>query len=191
VRQRRDFNQLLQAIKVHALLHREHRKRGTNTGAIMATFEDYAAVRTLLADLMAETAEVKMRKAIPPTVEAVRVKQGDSEDRGATVKEVAKHLGLDTSSTRRRLYVAIDEGYIVNLETRPGRPARYRTTRDARLARGTEAVETILPTVDQLAEVARQRERRRRESALAGCAAVTLLRRRNPLHRVHASGSSR
>jgi hypothetical protein len=37
-------------------------------------------------------------------------------------------LGLDKSSAWRRLSVARDKGYVVNLETRRGQPGRYRLT---------------------------------------------------------------
>jgi hypothetical protein len=58
IRLRRDVGQLMRAIKSHALLHRNYRPR-TNKGSIEATIdEDYAAVRTLMADLLATAAEV-------------------------------------------------------------------------------------------------------------------------------------
>src|SRR5262249_29392108 len=58
VRLRRDFSQLLSAIKVHALLHREHRRR-SKQGSIIATIkDDYAAILPLVADLLATASEI-------------------------------------------------------------------------------------------------------------------------------------
>ena len=61
VRQRRDFGALLTLIGAHALLHRDSRDRN-ETGAIIATTKNYAAVRELVADVFAE--------GIEPTVPA-------------------------------------------------------------------------------------------------------------------------
>lgn len=71
VRVRRDFVQVLAAIKVHALLHREQRSR--LDGQIVATIEqDYAAVRPLMASILAEAAETKISKGVRQTVAAVK-----------------------------------------------------------------------------------------------------------------------
>ena len=49
VRLRRDFTQMVSAIKAHALLHREHRYKTEEDGEIVATIEgDYAVVRELM-----------------------------------------------------------------------------------------------------------------------------------------------
>jgi hypothetical protein len=52
VRLRRDFRLLLSLIEAHALLHRERRDRDEQ-GRIVATRDDYATVRELVADLFA------------------------------------------------------------------------------------------------------------------------------------------
>ena len=84
VRLRRDFGQLLRAIKAHALLHRFHREKDAK-GRIIATIDavddgeagaakvkgDYEAVRDLFADIIAEAAEVKVSETVAATVEAV------------------------------------------------------------------------------------------------------------------------
>jgi len=44
--------------------------------------------------------------------------------REVSLSELAERLGLDKSVTSRRARDATDRGYIVNLETRRGRPAR-------------------------------------------------------------------
>lgn len=133
VRLRRDFSQLLLAIKANALLHREHRGRSTK-GSIVATItDDYAAVRALMADLLATASEIKMRQTIEDTIAAVRMvaaRRPDPDIDGATVRQVAHELDLDRSAVHRRLKAAESEGHIVNLETRKGYPARYKPTAD-------------------------------------------------------------
>ena len=127
-RLRRDISQLLVAIKVHALLHRKHRKRSTK-GSIVATIKDYAAVRELMGDLLATASEVKTRVVIEQTVAAVGVvaqRRADPNTEGATVREIAAELSLDRSAAQRRLKAAEGEGCIANLEERKGHPARYR-----------------------------------------------------------------
>ena len=51
-RLRRDFPALLSLIEAHALLHQASRDRD-ETGRIVATLDDYAAVRELVLDLFA------------------------------------------------------------------------------------------------------------------------------------------
>ena len=137
VRVRRDLAQLIGAIKAHALLHREARER-TEQGEIWATIDDdYAAVRGLMAGIIAEAAETKVSSAVLKTVAAVkRVQDKDAgdqdDDSGAAVLEIAAELKVDRSTARRRLYKAEELGLIVNLETRPRRPGRYKVADAAR-----------------------------------------------------------
>jgi hypothetical protein len=53
VRLRRDFATLLSLVRAHALLHQATRPRD-GAGRIVATLDDYRAVRALVADLLAE-----------------------------------------------------------------------------------------------------------------------------------------
>jgi MarR family len=59
------------------------------------------------------------------TVESVRA-LALSKSEGVTVADVAADLRLDRSAAQRRLQSARERGYVVNLEERRGRPARYR-----------------------------------------------------------------
>ncbi len=150
VRVRRDFAQVLAAIKAHALLHREHRER--DRGEIVATIKhDYRVVRGLMRDILAEAVEVKVRPAIIETVEAVERAQpepgrGDGGTQGATLRAVAAELRLDQQAVRRRLHKAMDLGLIANLETRPRQLARYVV-----MGRAAKAVE-MLPRPEVLQE---------------------------------------
>ena len=158
VRLRRDFGQLLRAIKAHALLHRQHRKRNAE-GYIIATIrDDYAAVRRLMAELLATAAELRVRHQIEATVAAVREleeeKNADPRSaavreaagaNGITVRELADRLRLDMQAARRRLRKAEDDGFLINLEDRKNRPARYRAPGEALAASGE-----LLPTPGEL-----------------------------------------
>jgi hypothetical protein len=62
VRLRRDFEALLNLIRAHAVLHRATRETDQD-GRVVATVEDYARVRELVADLVSEGVEA----AVPPT----------------------------------------------------------------------------------------------------------------------------
>ena len=129
IRLRRDFNQLLDAIAAHALLHREQRKRSrrSNTdGFIVATItDDYAAVAKLMAEFMATAAQVKVRKEVTAIVQAVKTLTAMRSSVGATSKQVAQKLHIDRSTANRRLGQASELGLLVNKEERKGQAGRY------------------------------------------------------------------
>lgn len=129
VRLRRDFSQVLRAIKAHALLHRGHRERD-DEGQIVADIElDYRVVLVLMNDLLAEGAGVAVNPQMQQTIDAVaKVTAAMASDHGATALEVAKVLKLDKAPAWRRLKAAVGEGYINNLEVRRGQPGRYRVS---------------------------------------------------------------
>src|SRR5262249_47664582 len=126
VRLRRDVGQVIRAIKAHALLHRQHRERD-DAGQIVADIEhDYAAVRTLMNDLLAESSGVSIKPAMVETIKAVTLATIQMKsDEGATAQAVSKILKLDKSAARRRLLAAVNEGFVRNLETHKGQPGRY------------------------------------------------------------------
>ena len=63
VRLRRDFPAILRLVCAHAILHQATRDRD-DEGRIIATFDDYAAVRGLLVEMVAEAVEA----TVSPTV---------------------------------------------------------------------------------------------------------------------------
>lgn len=142
VRLRRDFGTVLALIRAHALLHRATRAR-TDIGEILATFDDYGAVRDLVADLVSEGVAATVSTNMRETVEAVR-NFATPPDVGVSVAAVARRLGLDESAAFRRVRATVERGYLRNLEDRPRRPAR--------LICGESLPEerTVLPTVDRL-----------------------------------------
>jgi hypothetical protein len=129
VRLRRDFIAVLTLVRAHALLHRATRELD-GQGRVEATLADYEAVRELVGPLIAAGVSSSVKPETRQTVEAIRALGGKRSDNllgePATVMndEVARHLGLDKSSASRRIGDAIDQGYIVNLESYRGRPAR-------------------------------------------------------------------
>lgn len=141
-RLRRDFSTLLSLIAAHAILHQASRERD-EAGRIVATRDDYAAVRELLADLMAEGVEAAVPPIVRETVNAVAVLHVDSPE-GVTGIEVAQYLGLDKGSASRRVKVAIKAGYLGNREWRKGQPQRLYVA--APMPEDRE----VLPTVERL-----------------------------------------
>jgi len=121
-RLRRDFTALMGLIRAHALLHQENRDRDAD-GRIVATLEDYAIVRELVLDLLSEGVEAGVSDTVRETVEAIERLHGDTHEEVASTK-AARELGLDKSTTYRRIQAAIQLGYVINREERKGRPAR-------------------------------------------------------------------
>jgi hypothetical protein len=122
VRLRRDFKSVLMLIRAHALLHQASRLTD-DQGRIVAAMEDYAAVRELVADLVAEGVEVTVKPEIREVVDATArlIAEGLEEVRQADLKGALK---LDKSAISRRVAGALDGGFLKNLEDRKGRPAR-------------------------------------------------------------------
>jgi hypothetical protein len=77
VRMRRDFAGVLALVMAHAIMHRMNRKRD-EAGRIVATLADYAAVRALVADLVAEGLQAGVSKAMRETVDAVASLAGEN-----------------------------------------------------------------------------------------------------------------
>jgi hypothetical protein len=124
VRLRRDFAALLGLIKAHALLHQATRLRDAQ-GRIVATIdEDYAVVRGLVGEVLAAGVEATVPKRVRETVEAVAAAAKTDGAAPLSITALARLLELDKSATSRRVGDAIERGYLVNQEERPGRPYR-------------------------------------------------------------------
>ena len=122
VRLRRDFGAVLNLVHAHAILHQATRERDP-VGRIVATLADYAAVYELVIDLIAQGVQATVSTSIRETVAAVK-ELDTPTDPGIGLAPIAKRLGIDRSAASRRVRVAVEEGYLVNLEQRNGRPAR-------------------------------------------------------------------
>ena len=121
VRLRRDFGSLLSLIKAHAMLHQQNRCKD-DRGQIIATTEDYAVVRELIADVISDGLEATVPGTVRATVTAVEALKNDG---GVMARAIAEHLHIDKSNASRRLRMAADGGYVRNLEDRRGKPARW------------------------------------------------------------------
>ena len=151
VRLRRDFGMILNMIRAHAILHTATRDRDTD-GRLVATFQDYAVVRDLIAETLAEGLEATVPPTVRETVATVatlcalqHVDDETGDVATVTVSTVAKALKLDKSAASRRVKVAVDREYLRNLETGRGRPLRL-TVGDPMPEDGG-----VLPTVEELA----------------------------------------
>lgn len=124
VRLRRDFAAILLLIRAHAILHQTSRKRN-DQGQIIADIEhDYASVRELVFDLVAEGVDATVSPTVRQTVNAVSQLVREYPD-GVSVAVLGKVLRLDKGSASRRATVARNKGYLKNHESRKGHPARY------------------------------------------------------------------
>ena len=145
VRLRRDFGAVLNLIRAHAVLHQASREQG-DEGTVVASLDDYSAIRELVADLVAEGVEATVPGTVRETVDATRRLLEDSDGEPITTAAVARELELDKSAALRRVRAAIDRSHLKNLEDRRGRPARI--VLGDPLAGEVE----VLPTTERLAE---------------------------------------
>jgi hypothetical protein len=122
VRLRRDFKTVLMLIRAHALLHQASRLKDEK-GRVVATTEDYAVVRSLVAALVAEGVDITVKPEIREVVGATArlITEGLGEVRQTNLMAV---LELDKSAISRRVAGALSGGFLKNLEDRKGRPAR-------------------------------------------------------------------
>jgi hypothetical protein len=120
VRLRRDFRAVLSLVCAHALLHQASRERDAD-GRVIATLEDYAIVRELVVDLVSEGVEA----TVPPIIrETVQTISDLAAEEGVSITVLASALNVDKSSASRRWSSARALGYLKNLETGRGKPAR-------------------------------------------------------------------
>jgi len=156
-RLRRDFGQLLRAIKTHALMHRAHRERN-EAGEIVATIEDdYEIVRWLTSNIISEAADARQSTPLRDTVMAVVELLQGTEEEGlrdeVTRHMVAEKLKLSEPAARRRLNAAEGKGFIANAVPGKGRTATYKLGKRSIF----ELNETVLPSIKALARKARAR----------------------------------
>ena len=116
----RPLHQLLTVIQTNALLHQVLRERD-DSGAIIATIDDYTSARWLLEDVFTATVN-EVTPAIRETVEAVARLSKD----GSTVTEQAlvQELDLAKSTIHYRVRRAVKSGFLVNQTSQRGAPAQ-------------------------------------------------------------------
>jgi hypothetical protein len=121
VRLRRDVGSLLALIRAHAVLHQANRGKD-DQGRVIADLDDYAVVRELVGDAIAEGVGTTVSETVRQTVEAVKA---IAPKEGIQLKPLADKLNLDKSNVSRRLSQAADGGYVRNLEDKRGKPGRW------------------------------------------------------------------
>ena len=118
-RLRRDFRTLCGFIEAHTILHRATRKVDEH-GRVVATLDDYAAVRRHLGPFLSEGVDATIGADVRETVETVarvierKAALDVSPDARASYKEVADELGLDKATGRRRALKALNAGFLKN-----------------------------------------------------------------------------
>ena len=122
-RLRRDFRTFLNLIRANTVLHQAQRERDER-GRITASLEDYKVVWELVADLMSECLDVTVSPTLRETVDVVRRLTDRNQETTTNCRMVAGELKLDKSSALRRVRVAIEKGYVRNLEDRKGHEAK-------------------------------------------------------------------
>jgi hypothetical protein len=146
VRLRRDFMAVLQLIRSHAVLHQATRERDAK-GRIVATFEDYAVIRELVADMVAEGVDATVPETVRETVLKVKELTTEADEAYVGMRKLAQALELDRSATSRRWLHAKDAGHLKNLEDGKGKAAKIA------LGEPLPADVEILPTVEALERV--------------------------------------
>jgi len=144
VRMRRDFSKVICLITAHAVLHQASRERNEH-GAIIATYEDYATIRELIGDLIAEGVGASVSETVRSTVAAVE-ELTTEESESVTVKRVGERLKIDKGSASRRINVALKGGFIVNTEPRKGGAMKLV------MGEPLPTEDSVLPTVERLRE---------------------------------------
>jgi hypothetical protein len=147
VRLRRDFTAILHLIMSHAILHQASREQD-DRGRIIATIEDYKAVWDLVAPIVSRGVQMTVPATIRETVQAVeRLEQGKKKGMvGASLMDVANILHLNRSTVSRRVSACLEEGYLVNRQTKRGQPSRLF------VGDPLPGNSVVLPTPESLAE---------------------------------------
>jgi hypothetical protein len=115
IRLRRDLKTVFTLIRAHALLHQANRRKDA-AGRLVAEVSDYAAVRELVADLVAEGAEVAIKPELRETVQAVTALLTDGRE-DVKQADVRRALKLDKSVVSRRVTAASTRAFCATLRT--------------------------------------------------------------------------
>ncbi len=116
VRMRRDFKQLLIAIKTVAILMQQQRTTDQD-GRIIATCRDYEIAKDIIGATFSDVAVGRVPKHIVETVEKVEelCEIPGKKEQGITVNELSIELNIGRDSARNRVKMAISEGFLENL----------------------------------------------------------------------------
>ncbi len=148
VEMRRAFPRLVNLVYAHAILHQATRLK-TDDGHILATYDDYAAVRELVGDLIARASGARVPTEVRELVETVRqlspqgLVPATANDGTVGIGMVAKALYLDASTVERRAAEAQKLGYLKDV-------APHGAMRKLQLGSPMPDDTTLFPTVEEL-----------------------------------------
>jgi hypothetical protein len=141
VRFRRDVGSLISFIKASAILHQAQRQLDEK-GRVVATLADYRAAYAIYSKVLAETSgrgvpenvravvDLIVRRADQPATKASagRFTRATGPATNAEValscQQIGTETGIGRSAAHRAVRSAIDLGYLVNNETKQGKPYR-------------------------------------------------------------------
>jgi hypothetical protein len=163
VRFRRDVDALFSFIKASAILHQAQRQRDAE-GRVVATVADYAVAFPIFSRVLAQTSgqavtdnvravvDLIAARAAPIAKKAVGGKfsrsgaTGTSAEVELSSEQIGTITGIGKSAAHRAVRAAIELGFLVNNETRRGKP--YRLVVRQRI---DETDAALLPPPDTLA----------------------------------------
>ena len=130
-RSKRDFEQLMTAVGVSAVMHQARRERDA-TGRIIASYDDYAMARRFLDKPINEASGSMIPPSVRETVQALLDHGGVKDPNvsrhdapGLSMQDLALSLGgIDKSSVSRRVAKAIDLGLVADLGRGNGFPSQ-------------------------------------------------------------------
>jgi hypothetical protein len=141
VRFRRDVGSLISFIKASAILHQAQRKLDEK-GKVVATLADYRAAYAIFSKVLAETSgrgvpenvravvNLIVQRTTQPAAKASSGKftriEGPASNPEVVVscQQIGTETGIGKSAAHRAVRSAIDLGYLVNNETKQGKPYR-------------------------------------------------------------------
>jgi hypothetical protein len=118
----RDVKATFGLIASHALLHQRTRKKRED-GAIIATLDDYKAVRRLVKDIIAEGIDAAVSPGVRRVVEAVtKLTKAHPHLSG---KQLVDEIGVHKTTVSRDVAAAIGAGYVRDVKDDKKRSAKY------------------------------------------------------------------
>jgi hypothetical protein len=155
VRFRRDVGSLFAFIKASALLHQAQRQKDER-GRVVATGADYALAYPIFCHVMAQSSGKSVTDNVREVVKLIAERAGSVAARqshgrfqrtaavghgsevGISAEQIGTATGIGKSAAYRAVLSALDLGFLVNNETRRGKPFRLE------LKRGVDDVGTPL-----------------------------------------------
>ena len=110
---RRAVPLVVELVRAHALLHR-HRRDTDASGRVVATLDDYRAVRRLVAESVAEMVDAHVTESVRAVVDGVSARWERNGEKPVTIRQLTEQLGRHRSTIFREAKKAIRDGYLWN-----------------------------------------------------------------------------